>query len=58
MENQFNNVQDFLWLRGGPSPNWSLIPEEEWIGKDDSRWPFESLADVEETLSTLISPGG
>ncbi|KAJ1687192.1 hypothetical protein LUZ63_018582 [Rhynchospora breviuscula] len=25
------NVDDFKWLRAVQSPNWSLIPEEEWL---------------------------
>ncbi|KAI8571723.1 hypothetical protein RHMOL_Rhmol01G0141700 [Rhododendron molle] len=27
------NVDDFRWLKAVQSPNWSILPESEWIGK-------------------------
>lgn len=31
IKNLWNDVQDFRWLREDQSPNWSVIPEEEWL---------------------------
>ncbi|KAG8771214.1 hypothetical protein FRC16_005979 [Serendipita sp. 398] len=47
--NRFSEVQDFLWIRSTPSPNWSILPtnerlsEEEWSGLQRSD---ERLEDV------------
>ncbi|XP_058185135.1 tubulin-folding cofactor C isoform X3 [Rhododendron vialii] len=27
------NVDDFRWLKAAQSPNWSILPESEWIGR-------------------------
>ncbi|KAI0547704.1 tubulin binding cofactor C-domain-containing protein [Xylaria curta] len=29
--NQWNQVDDFKWLKDTPSPNWSVLAEDEWI---------------------------
>ena len=28
-ENQWDQVDDFKWLKSEPSPNWSVLPEEK-----------------------------
>lgn len=33
IENKWNQVNDFHWLRAEPSPHWSMIPETERIKK-------------------------
>ena len=35
-ENQWNQVDDFKWLRPEQSPNWSLVPADERLG--DNTW--------------------
>ncbi|KAI1504017.1 tubulin binding cofactor C [Biscogniauxia marginata] len=32
--NQWNQVDDFKWLKSEPSPNWSVLPEEKRIEED------------------------
>ncbi|KAL2263254.1 hypothetical protein VTK26DRAFT_7601 [Humicola hyalothermophila] len=32
--NMFDQVDDFKWLKATPSPNWSLLPDEEAIPED------------------------
>jgi hypothetical protein len=32
--NQWDKVQDFKWLRSEPSPNWSVLPQEERLGEE------------------------
>ncbi|CAG8745698.1 12778_t:CDS:2, partial [Acaulospora colombiana] len=34
---QHANIQDFLWIRQTPSPNWSLLPEDQWVTEE--KWP-------------------
>ncbi|RYP89558.1 hypothetical protein DL770_004331 [Monosporascus sp. CRB-9-2] len=34
--NQWDQVDDFKWLKSDPSPNWSVLPEGERIS--DARW--------------------
>jgi hypothetical protein len=34
--NLYDQVDDFKWLKATPSPNWSLVPEEEIIR--DETW--------------------
>lgn len=49
--NQWDQVDDFKWLKTEHSPNWSILPEEERI--EDSRWketlhgaPGEGVEDI------------
>lgn len=30
-ENQWDQVDDFKWLKSEPSPNWSILPDEKRI---------------------------
>ena len=30
-ENQWDQVDDFKWLKAGHSPNWSIMPEESVV---------------------------
>ncbi len=32
--NQWDQVDDFKWLKAGHSPNWSLLPEEQRLQED------------------------
>lgn len=36
IENQWDHVDDFKWLKAGHSPNWSILPEEDRV--DDKVW--------------------
>jgi len=59
MNNLWDQVQDFQWLRSEPSPNWSVLPEEHrvngpmWrtVDENDSR-------DVNEILEMVGLPSG
>lgn len=49
--NQWDQVDDFKWLKTEHSPNWSILPEEERI--EDGRWketlhgaPGEGVEDI------------
>ncbi|KAI1407282.1 TBCC-domain-containing protein [Hypoxylon sp. FL1857] len=33
-ENQWDQVDDFKWLKSEPSPNWAILPEEKRIPED------------------------
>ena len=43
IKNQWDQVDDFKWLKSEHSPNWSILPEEER---------------VKESIWTEIVPGG
>jgi len=50
-ENQWDQIQDFKWLKSQPSPNWSILPAEDIV--PDGVWskivpggPDWSLGDV------------
>lgn len=50
-ENQWNQVQDFKWLKADPSPNWQILPAEERLNEEV--WtnivpggPGHALADI------------
>jgi hypothetical protein len=32
--NQWDQVDDFKWLKAEHSPNWSIVPEEERLNED------------------------
>ena len=34
VQNQWDQVDDFKWLKAEHSPNWSVLPEEEKLGED------------------------
>lgn len=57
-ENQWNNVDDFKWLKAGPSPNWTTLPQTQVLG--DEIWtkvvPGWPGASVEETLGKVGLP--
>jgi hypothetical protein len=54
-ENQWDQVDDFKWLKAGPSPNWTILSEAERL--DDEAWTSvvkgESSSSVEDILSKL-----
>jgi tubulin-specific chaperone C len=33
-DNQWNQVDDFKWLKAEQSPNWSVMPEDDRLGAD------------------------
>ncbi|RYP46201.1 hypothetical protein DL768_007557 [Monosporascus sp. mg162] len=58
--NQWDQVDDFKWLKSEPSPNWSVLPEGERIS--DARWrdavsgdPSQSADDVLRKFGILSS---
>lgn len=54
-ENQWDQVDDFKWLKAGHSPNWTTLSEEERL--TDEVWtkivPGQPGASVDETLAKL-----
>ncbi|KAF4966270.1 hypothetical protein FSARC_6003 [Fusarium sarcochroum] len=57
-ENQWDQVDDFKWLKAGHSPNWTTLSENEMLS--DELWrdvvPGQPGASVEETLKKLSIP--
>lgn len=57
-ENQWDQVDDFKWLKAGHSPNWTTLSEAERLG--DEVWtkvvPGKPGASVEETLAKVSIP--
>ncbi|KAH7156916.1 tubulin binding cofactor C-domain-containing protein [Dactylonectria macrodidyma] len=57
-ENQWDQVDDFKWLKADHSPNWATLPEEERLA--DELWrkvvPGQPGTSVEETLKKLGIP--
>lgn len=57
-ENQWNEVDDFKWLKAGHSPNWTTLSEDEQL--DDDVWrnvvPGQPGYSVQETLKKLGVP--
>jgi hypothetical protein len=53
--NMFDQVDDFKWLKAGPSPNWSVLPESEAIPKEAWKRALAggSGTDIDETLRSL-----
>jgi hypothetical protein len=53
---KYRSVQDFDWIRSGPSPNWSLLPSEEVIGSNSevAGWPLTPRK-VEDSIDNLLS---
>ncbi|KAF7553154.1 hypothetical protein G7046_g7172 [Stylonectria norvegica] len=58
VENQWDQVDDFKWLKAGHSPNWTTLSETEKLG--DDVWkkvvPGQPGVSVEETLKKLGIP--
>ncbi|PHH62876.1 hypothetical protein CDD81_6594 [Ophiocordyceps australis] len=57
-ENQWDQVDDFKWLKTGHSPNWSILPETQQVGNDVWIKMLQSPANVsvEKTLSQIGLP--
>jgi hypothetical protein len=57
-ENQWNQVDDFKWLKAGQSPNWTTLSEAEVLG--ETIWtkvvPGQPGMSVEETLEKVGIP--
>lgn len=57
-ENQWNEVDDFKWLKAGHSPNWTTLSENERLS--DEAWrnvvPGQPGFSVQETLKKLDIP--
>lgn len=54
-ENQWDQVDDFKWLKAGQSPNWTTLSEKAAL--DESIWttvvPGQPGVSVEETLKKV-----
>ncbi|GKU15845.1 unnamed protein product [Fusarium langsethiae] len=57
-ENQWDQVDDFKWLKAGHSPNWTTLSENERLGDDlwRSVVPGQPGVSVEEVLKKLNIP--
>ncbi|KAL6913939.1 hypothetical protein ACHAPO_002389 [Fusarium lateritium] len=57
-ENQWDQVDDFKWLKAGHSPNWTTLSENERLGDDlwRSVVPGQPGVSVEEALKKLNIP--
>lgn len=57
--NQWNQVDDFKWLKASESPNWRAMPEEERLSQEI--WtkvvPGRPGANAAETLAEVGMPG-
>ncbi|KAH7322807.1 tubulin binding cofactor C-domain-containing protein [Stachybotrys elegans] len=57
-ENQWDQVDDFKWLKAGPSPHWNVLSASERLG--DAVWkdivPGKAGTSVEETLKKVGIP--
>lgn len=55
VDNQWDQVDDFKWLKAGASPNWKILPETERL--DNDAWtkvvPGQPGASVDETLEKI-----
>ena len=36
--NYWDRVEDFKWMKAGPSPNWSVLQSEDARAIDDASW--------------------
>lgn len=58
--NQWNQVDDFKWLKAEPSPNWSILPSEAHV--PDETWreivPGGPGWSVEDILKAVGLGGG
>ncbi|UPK89882.1 hypothetical protein LCI18_000817 [Fusarium solani-melongenae] len=57
-ENQWDQVDDFKWLKAGHSPNWTTLSEEERLGAElwEKVVPGQPGVSVEESLKKLGVP--
>lgn len=51
---QYANVQDFLWIRATPSPNWSLMPEDAMIQEETWKDLAKGTQNPDESLEKLL----
>lgn len=58
VENQWDQVDDFKWLKAGPSPNWTTLSEAERLG--DEAWTKvvqgETASGIEEMIRKMGVP--
>ncbi|CAG7848984.1 SubName: Full=Uncharacterized protein {ECO:0000313/EMBL:CCA67402.1} [Serendipita indica DSM 11827] len=54
-KNRFAEVQDFLWIRSAPSPNWSIMPQEDQL-KADAWSDAASAQRLDSTLAKFLQP--
>ena len=59
IENQWQNVDDFKWLRSDPSPNWSVLDESRRVKADvwKNVVPGGPRLGVEDILKAVKLPG-
>jgi hypothetical protein len=57
-ENQWDQVDDFKWLKAGHSPNWTIMSESERLGNDIWTEVVRGQAgvSVQETLAKIGLP--
>jgi hypothetical protein len=57
-ENQWDQVDDFKWLKADHSPNWTTLSEEERLGAElwEKVVPGQPGVSVEESLKKLGVP--
>lgn len=54
-QNQWDQVDDFKWLKAEPSPNWSILPEADRLSDDvwENVVPGEPGVSVGEILAKI-----
>lgn len=57
-ENQWDQVDDFKWLKADHSPNWTTLPEAQRLGEDiwNKVVPGQPGVSVQETLQKVLLP--
>ncbi|TDZ46862.1 Tubulin-specific chaperone C [Colletotrichum trifolii] len=58
VKNQWDQVDDFKWLKSEPSPNWSVLPEEERLANEiwTKTVPGERGKDLHDILKAVGIP--
>ncbi|KAJ0348790.1 hypothetical protein COL154_006482 [Colletotrichum chrysophilum] len=58
VKNQWDQVDDFKWLKSEPSPNWSVLPEEERLAEEiwTKTVPGEKGKDLHDILKAVGIP--
>ena len=51
--NQWDQVDDFKWLKSEPSPNWAILPEEKRLSEAEWTDAIDSDYSVEDKLHKL-----
>lgn len=54
--NQWNQIQDFKWLKAEQSPNWSILPEADIIS--DETWQRIAQVGVNLPVDDILKASG